>query len=148
PYLYGPQVALRFVPLTKFSFVTAAAIWVAFGVLIYVACVYALWGCCPILHAHSRLIALAAVAFPPLFHFFVRGQLSAIPLACFTAAFLALRANRPWLSGLALGILIAKPQFLVAIPLVLLLAQAWAIFAGIALSAAAQLAFTRFYFGA
>ena len=40
-----------------------------------------------------RIVALCAIAFPPLFHFFVRGQISALVLACFTAAFLAFRAR-------------------------------------------------------
>jgi hypothetical protein len=148
PFLYGPQVGLLFVPLTIFSFVTAAAIWVALSLLMYFACIYALWRCSPNLHAYGQLTVLAAIAFPPLFHFFVRGQFSAVPLACFTAAFLALRANRFWLAGIALGFLIAKPQFLLGVPLVLLLAQAWKMLGGLILSATAQLAFARLYFGA
>jgi hypothetical protein len=148
PYLYGPQVGLLFVPLASLSFSAAAKIWVVLSLLIYFACVYALWRSCPNLHPYPQLIALAAVAFPPLFHFFVRGQFSSVPLACFTLAFLALRTKRMWLSGIALGLLIAKPQFLLAIPLILLLAQAWKILAGLVLSSAAQLAFARLCFGA
>ncbi len=148
PFLYGPQVGLLFVPLTKVSFATAAAIWVTLSLLIYFTCIYALWRCSPNLHPYGQLTALSAIAFPPLFHFFVRGQFSAVPLACFTAAFLALRANQLWLAGIALGFLIAKPQFLLAIPLVLLLAQAWRMLASLVLSSAAQLAFARLYFGA
>jgi hypothetical protein len=147
PYLYGPQVGVLFVPLAKFSFPIAARTWVALSILIYAACVYALWRCCPNLHLHGQLIALAAIAFPPLFHFFVRGQFSAVPLACFTLAFVALRANQAFWSGIALGFLIAKPQFLVAIPLILLAAQAWKILAGLVLSSSVQLAITHLYFG-
>jgi hypothetical protein len=77
----------------------------------------------------------------------VRGQLSVLVLACFTAAFLAFRADRLWLAGAALGLLVFKPQFLVALPLVLLLAHAWKAFAGLVVAAGAQLAFTRIYFG-
>jgi Glycosyltransferase family 87 len=148
PFLYGPQVGLLFVPLSEFSFLAAAAIWVTLSLLVYFACIYALWRYSPNLHPYGQLIALAAIAFPPLFHFFVRGQFSAIPLACFTAAFLALRANQLCLAGITLGFLIAKPQFLLAIPLVLLLAQAWKMLAGLVLSSAAELALARLYFGA
>jgi hypothetical protein len=77
----------------------------------------------------------------------VRGQTSALVLACFTAAFLAFRADRGWLAGVALGFLFFKPQFLVAIPIVLLLARAWKEFVGLVVAAAAQFAFTRIYFG-
>jgi Glycosyltransferase family 87 len=148
PYLYGPQVGLLFVPLSRFSFPAAARIWVVTSVLVFASCVYLIWSCCPTLRPHSGMVALCAIAFPPLFHFFVRGQMSALVLACFTAAFLAFRADRPWLAGLALGFLIFKPQFLVAIPLVLLLSQAWKALAGLLLAAVAQLFLTRIYFGA
>jgi alpha-1,2-mannosyltransferase len=147
PNLYGPQVALIFVPLARISFLIAAEVWVALNLLIYFACVYAIWRGCPNLVAHAQIMALAAIAFPPLFHFFVRGQTSVLVLTCFTAALLALQTNRLWLAGAAFGLLAFKPQFLVAIPLILLLARAWKILGGLILSAAAQLAFTRIYFG-
>ena len=131
PNLYGPQVALLFVPLTYFPFLIAAQIWVVLNLLLYFLCVYLVWKSCPGLRLHGPLVALCALAFPPLFHFFVRGQTSALVLACFTAAFLAFRADRSWLAGIALGFLVFKPQFLVAIPLVLLLAQAWKTFGGL-----------------
>jgi hypothetical protein len=93
------------------------------------------------------LVAIAAIAYPPLFHFFVRGQLSSVILVCVTAAYFAFRLRREWLAGFALGLLIFKPQFLVAIPLVLLLAGAWRALAGLAFSATAQLGLTYLYFG-
>jgi len=68
-------------------------------------------------------------------------------LTCFTAGFLAFRGDCGWWAGIALGFLIFKPQFLIAIPLVLLLSRAWKGLAGVVLSAAAQLAFARLYFG-
>ena len=47
----------------------------------------------------------------------------------------------------ALGFLVFKPQFLVAIPIVLLLAQAWKALAGLVVAAAGQLVLTSLYFG-
>lgn len=148
PNLYGPQVALLFVSFARLPFLMAAQIWVVLNLLLYFICVYVVWRHCDYLRALGGVTAIAAVAFPPLFHFFVRGQLSVLVLACFTAAFLALRADRRWLAGIALGFLIFKPQFMVAIPLILLLAQAWKLCAGMFISAAAQLVFARIYFGA
>jgi len=147
PYLYGPQVGLLFQPLAKLPFSVAAPLWATLSLLVYFACCYAIGKRCPNLRPHSPLVVLAAVAFPPLFHFFVRGQMSALVLACFTVAFVAMRANRSWLAGIALGLLAFKPQFLVAIPLIFLLARAWSILAGLLLSSAAQLAFARIWFG-
>jgi hypothetical protein len=182
PYLYGPQVGLIFAPLAKFSFATAAEIWAATSLLIYFACIYAVWRCCGNLAGAPRshpeepcprrgegfaveslesnqeslvsnrqsyrdLVVLASLAFPPLFHVFVRAQISSLVLACFTAALLAFRGDRQFLAGIALGLLVLKPQFLVAIPFILLLAGAWRPFLGLVLSAAAQLMLARLYFG-
>ncbi len=146
-YFYGPQVALPFVPLGRLFFLAQAEIWVTFSLLMYFGCVYLLWKNCPGLKPYPALVFLCAAAYPPLFHFFMRGQLSALVLVCFTAACLSFLARRDWLAGIALGFLVFKPQFLVAIPLVLLLAQAWKLLAGLFLSAGAQLAATFFCFG-
>jgi hypothetical protein len=145
-YFYGPQVALPFIPLGRFSFLTEAGIWVALSLLIYFACVYLIWKRTAF-HSHLPLVALCAVAYPSLFHFFVRGQLSPLPLLFITAAYLAFRSNHEWLAGIALGFLVFKPQFLVAIPFVLLAARAWKSLTGLVISAAAQLGLTYLYFG-
>ena len=147
PTVYGPQVGLLFTPLARLSFPAAARIWTALSLLAVAACFYLLWRSCSALRSQAGTFAICAVAFPPLFHFFVRGQISAVLLLCFSAAYLAFRADRDWLAGIALGCLVFKPQFLVAIPLVLLLAQAWKASAGVAIAAAAQLALTTLYFG-
>jgi len=147
PNLYGPQVGLFLVPLARFSFPTAARIWVGTSLLIFAACVYLVWKPCPALRLHPGFVALSAIAYPPLFHFFVRAQTSVLALACFTAAYLALRGDHRWWAGIALGFLIFKPQFLVAIPLLLLLSRAWTTLAGLLVSAGTQLIFARIYFG-
>jgi hypothetical protein len=147
PYLYGPQVAFLVAPLARLLFPVAARIWVALSLLVYAGCIYLVWKPCATLHAQWGVVAVCAIAFPPLFHFLVRGQLSALVLACFTAAYLAFRADRSWLAGIVLGLLVFKPQFLIAIPLVLLIGQAWRAFSGLVIAAAAQLAFTAIYFG-
>jgi hypothetical protein len=43
--------------------------------------------------------------------------------------------------------MIFKPQFLLAIPLILFLSQSWSVLAGLVLSSIAQLVFARLYFG-
>jgi alpha-1,2-mannosyltransferase len=146
-YFYGPQVALPFIPLARLSFLTQAEIWVTLSLLIYFGCVYLLWKSCLGLSPYPSLVLLCALAYPPLFHFFVRGQVSALALLCFTASYLAFLARRDWLTGIALGFLVFKPQFLVAIPVVLLFAKEWKTLAGLAISAGAQSAFTFIYFG-
>jgi hypothetical protein len=75
------------------------------------------------------------------------GQTSALALACFTLAFFALRAERGWLAGLAIGCLIFKPQLAVAAALVFALTWQWKIICGAVLSAAAQLSAAWLYYG-
>ena len=147
PNLYGPQVGLLFVPFARLPFAAAAWIWAAISLLGYFACVYLVWRTCSALQSQPRIVAVSAIAFPPLYHFFVRGQISALLLACFTAAFLTLRSDRPVLAGIAFGLLIFKPQFAIAIPLVLLLAHGWKMLAGFVVSAGAQIGLMWAYFG-
>ena len=59
-----------------------------------------------------------------------------------------MHADRPFLAGIALGFLALKPPFLTALPLIFLLAAAWRILGGLLISAAAQFALARLYFGA
>jgi hypothetical protein len=147
PTVYGPQVSLLFVPLARLPFLAAATIWAAIGALSFFFCVGWLRQSCPNLRHYSGIVVLAAICFPPFFHFFVRGQISVLVLACFTAAFLAFRSGNDWLAGAALGLLAFKPQFLVAIPLILLLSCAWRTLAALVVTASAQLALTWIYFG-
>jgi alpha-1,2-mannosyltransferase len=146
-YFYGPQVAILFIPLVSLPFLTQAAICASLSVAIYFASVFLIWKQCPALRPHLALVALCAVAYPPLFHFFVRGQLSAVVLACFTAAYLAFVRHRNLLAGVALGFLVFKPQFVIAVLLVFLLSGAWRALFGLCISASAQLALTSMYFG-
>lgn len=146
-YFYGPQVALPFIPFRQLSFLAQAEIWVTLSLLIYFLCVYVTWKSCAALSSHLLLAVLCSIAYPPLFHFFVRGQLSAVPLLFFTMSYLAFRSHLDWLAGVALGCLVFKPQFLVAIPLALLGAKAWKPFAGLVVSAVAQAGLTYLYFG-
>ena len=147
PILYGPQVGFFFLPFSRLSFPAAARIWASLSLAFFFACIYFVGRICPALGPHWKIVVIAAVAFPPLFHLFVRGQISVLVLGCFTAALLAFRADRGWLAGIALGLLAFKPQFLVAIPLVLLLARAWKALAGLCASAAVQVVLTWLYFG-
>ncbi len=146
-YFYGPQVAGLFVPFVRLPFLIQAAIWSTLSVLIYLACIHRLQRICPALKEHGGTVALCAIAYPPLYHFFVRGQLSAVLVVCFTLAYLAFHQRRDWLAGVALGFLVFKPQFLVAIACVLILARSWKVLAGVALSSSGQLVLTYLRFG-
>ena len=146
-YYYGPQVALLFMPLVSLPFLQQAGIWVTISLAVYFACIYFIWKRCAALRGYGVLVAMCAIAYPPLYHVFMRGQLSALLIACFATAYLALASRHEWLAGAVLGCLAFKPPFLAAIPLILLLARAWKVFAGVSISACAQLVLTWIYFG-
>lgn len=147
PNLYGPQVALFFTPFGGFSFVVAAASWVAFGLMAYFLCIFSVCRLSATLRSHGGLILLCAVAYPSVYEFVVRAQISPLVLGSFTIAFLALRRERPLIAGFALGFLVGKPQFILAIPLVFLLARSWMLLLGLIASSLSQLLFARFWFG-
>lgn len=146
--MYPPQVSIFFAPLAALPYGAALAIWLAMSSLLYGLCCYALWLACPQLQNERSTVLLLAIAFPGFFHLIVWGQTSAIALACFTAAFLFLRDERPFLAGLALGCLIFKPQLGIVAAFVFAYTRAWRVIAGGILSAAAQLAVPAIYYGA
>jgi hypothetical protein len=110
-------------------------------------CCYDLWRACPNLHKHKLTVVILALAFPAFWHLVAWGQTSALALACFTVGFLALRAKREFLAGLALGCLIFKPQLALAAGLVFVITLNWKVIAGVLLSAATQLTAGWLYYG-
>lgn len=147
PNLYGPQVGLMFVPFSRMPFLSAAVLWLVFSFLIYFGCVCAISTGYGAIRTYRANVALGALAFPAFWHCIIRGQLSVLLLLSLSLALFALRANRQLLAGLALGLLVFKPQFLLAIPLILTLAGSWRMLAGLLASAAIQVGLTGLYFG-
>jgi hypothetical protein len=145
--LYGPQMSLFFAPFARLSYGWALTVWLAFNLLIYAFCCYAVWKKCPSLHAYRWTVVILAVAFPGLFHLFAWGQTSGLALLCFTLAFLALENDRPLLAGLAIGSLIFKPQLGVAAAVVFVFTRQWKVVAGAVLAAVLQLAVAWMHFG-
>jgi len=145
--LYPPQVSMFFAPLARLSYPVALIVWLKLTSLTYCLCCYAVWRACPNLRDYKITIAILALAFPAYWHLIAWGQTSALALACFTLAFLALRAQREFLAGLALGCLIFKPQLGVAAALVFVITFHWKVVIGAVVSAAAQLTAAWLYYG-
>jgi hypothetical protein len=84
----------------------------------------------------------------PALHFALTfAQISAIGLLCVTGGFFALRANRPFLAGLAVGSLIYKPQLGLAAAFIFVGAREWRIVLGATVGAALQLAAAAAFWG-
>jgi hypothetical protein len=145
--LYPPQVSLFFAPFAHFSYATALLAWLLLSGIIYLLCCSAIWRTCPNLRTEKWTIVILALAFPAFWHLIVWGQTSALALACFTLAFLALRGQKEFLAGLALGCLIFKPQLGLAAALLFLFTFRWRIIAGAILAAGLQLFTAASYYG-
>jgi hypothetical protein len=145
--LYPPQVSIFFAPFARLSYPSALILWLGLSALIYGLCCYAIWRTCPNLRNSRLTVLILALAFPAFWHLIAWGQTSALALACFTLAFLALRGQREFLAGLALGCLIFKPQLAVTAAIVFLITLNWKVIAGALLSAAAQLTAAALYYG-
>ena len=145
--LYPPQVSILFAPFARFSYPWALIFWLTLSSLIYGLCCYAIWRACPNLRNHGPTVLILALGFPAFWHLIAWGQTSALALACFTLSFFALRAQREFLAGLALGCLVFKPQLAVAAALVFVATLHWKVIVGALLSAVAQLAGACLYYG-
>jgi alpha-1,2-mannosyltransferase len=147
PPVYGPQVSLFFSPMALLSYVAARNAWIVLSLCVYAACMYAIWKACPRLHAHPGLVTLLLIAAPALHYVLGFVQISALALVCVTAGFFALRANRLFWAGVALGMLAYKPPLCLAIGFVFLFAGEWTMIAGAITAAAVQLAIGTLYWG-
>jgi hypothetical protein len=146
--LYGPQVSLIFAPLASLPYGAALGLWWTVSASLYFGCVWRVWRTCEHLASFRGIVFLIAAANPAFFHLLAWGQTSAPALLCFTLLYLGLRANRPFLGGVALGCLVFKPQLALAAAFVFLAAGEWMVVTGALISAAAQLASGWAYYDA
>jgi Glycosyltransferase family 87 len=145
--LYGPQVSVFFAPFARFSYGTAFILWSLFNAIVYGVCCVAIWRVCPRLRDHGPTVFILAIAYPAFFHLIAWGQTSAPALLFFTLAYLALRADREFLAGLAIGLLVYKPQLGIAGAILFLFSKQWRLVAGAVISGAAELSVGWLYYG-
>jgi hypothetical protein len=145
--LYGPQVSLLFAPFARLPYGWALLAWSLLNCMIYAACCFAVWKTCPRLRQHRLTVVILAIAYPAFFHLIAWGQTSAPALACFTLAYLALRSNKHFLAGLAMGLLVYKPQLGFVAALLFLVSGQWLAVVGAVVSAAAELSVGWIYYG-
>lgn len=137
---YPPQAWIVFAPLATVSYGQAAILWSVALVIGYAAVVRATWRRCRDALPDGRFVAIASAAFPPFWSLVLHGQNTVIPLAAFFLAWLALTRGQRFLAGLALGLIFLKPQFGLAVAVVVLAGGEIAMLGGLAAAAALQLA--------
>ena len=145
--LYGPQVSVFFLPLAQLSYLHALTVWLLLNLALYSICCFLIWRSASGLQTYGWTVALAAVAFPGFFHLIVWGQNSVLALLCFALAYLALRNDRDFLAGLAIGSLVFKPQLGIAAALLFLVTRRWKLVVGAVLAAILQLSVGLLFYG-
>jgi len=145
--LYPPQVSIFFAPFARLPYPWALALWLSLSALLYGLSCYAVWRACPGLRNCGATVLILALAYPAFWHLIAWGQTSALALVCFTLAYFALRSQREFLAGLALGCLIFKPQLGLAAAILFLITLRGKVIAGAILSAAGELIAARLYYG-
>jgi hypothetical protein len=144
---HTPQVALFFAPFGAQPYERALAIWLAISAAVYAASCWILWKALPELGAWGWIVALGCVGFPAFHALLAAGQTSSLALAWFTIGYFALKADRPWLAGFALGVLVYKPTLGLAAACVFFSARYARVIAGAVAAAALQFALAWIYFG-
>jgi alpha-1,2-mannosyltransferase len=149
PDTYPPLVAVAFAPLSRLPYTLAGLVWAAVMLVTYLSCALLIarqaGPASPL--RDRRFLVAACLAFPPVWLLFIHGQTTMFPFLTFALAWAALEQRRPFIAGLAMGLLALKPQLGVAIALVALLSREWRMIAGAAASVAMQAAATVWLFG-
>ncbi len=137
---YPPQVALLFAPLALAPYGVALALWL--GVIV---CVYV--GVLELVRRHAFVdfrdrvfLAAAVLGFPPFVQLLLHGQTTVIPLLSFALGWLALEHGRPYVAGMAFGLLAAKPNLGLLLAAVALACREWRVILGGVVSTGIQLA--------
>lgn len=138
PPVYPPQAALLFMPFTGWSYQTALLLWNVVTIALYGVIVWSAWRRVSGQLSDRGLIIAAAAAFPPFWSLIVYGQITIVILAAFWLGWLALERERPYIAGLAFGLLALKPQFGIPLAAIVLACGEWRMFAGAVSSVAAQ----------
>lgn len=125
PYIHPPFEAIIYAPLMHLPYGLLYVTWSAAAVLAIVAALACLRLATPIAGPTGWLLVLAICSFSPLFQGLWLGQSAAFLLLGLCGAYVAVKAERPWLAGAALALLALKPQLLLVFGLLLLLQRRW-----------------------
>jgi hypothetical protein len=145
--VYGPQYSLIFRPLADLPYGWAAAAWMLGSALLYFLCCALTLRACPRLRQDRTTILILAAAFPGFFYMVASGQNSILALIAFTTAFFCFRAKLPLFGGMALGLLMYKPQFGAMAAVVFLLTLEWRVILGALITGGGQLLAGAAYYG-
>ncbi len=136
--VYPPQTALLFAPFARLPYCTAALVWALVSTVVYVLVIWTAWLSVADAIPDRIFVIAAAAGFPPFWNLILHGQTTVWPLAAFWLGWMALERSRPFVAGLALGLLAIKPPLTLAIAVVILACSEWPILIGALTSVAVQ----------
>ena len=140
PLVYPPQTALLFAPLSRLSFGHATLLWNVLTIAMFGLIVRSAWKPVAKSLPDSLFVFASAAAFPPFWSLVLYGQATILILTAFWMAWLALERRKSFAAGMALGLLLIKPQFAIPITVVVLACREWRMLAGAATVIAIQVA--------
>ena len=147
PPVYGPQVGLLFAPLAALPYLHALWMWLGMTIVGSAACAYVVWRTCPHLRNQRWTVAILTMAAPGLHFALSFGQVPLLGLLCFTALWLSLRADVPFMAGVAVGALAYKPQLGVVAACVFVWTREWRVVSGACLAILTQAIAPLAYWG-
>jgi hypothetical protein len=138
--VYPPQLAVLLAPIGALPYFAALAVWTVLSALVCAFSVRLIARELPDVDRTRLPWWLLALGFVPLQQLILHGQIGALALVCFTVAWVALRRERWWIVGLALGSLCFKPPFMIAAIAAAAAGRNLRLLAGIAIGAGMQVA--------
>lgn len=125
-WVYPPTMLLLFAPIARLPYAVAFFTWIAATLCLYIVALYAI--------VPSLLSTVLALLPLPVVKNIFDGQ-TAFLMAGLLGLSMVLISRRPYLSGICLGILTYKPQFVLFFPLALVITGQWRVIAGAIASA-------------
>ncbi len=135
PYNHPPAEALLFVPLASLPFWDAYVVWIWVNVAALAASIFILRRHLPNLRGRPALLALAGLAFFPIFVAVLQGQDALLLMLIFALAYAAFERNTDFAGGCWLGLGMFRFHLVLPFVFVLLLRKAWRALGGFALVA-------------
>jgi arabinofuranan 3-O-arabinosyltransferase len=126
PWVYPPTMLLLVAPIARLPYAVAFFVWLVGTFCLYAVALYTIL---------PDLLAIVLALLPlPVINNVFNGQ-TAFLTAGLLGLSLAFASRRPYPSGICLGILTYKPQFVLFFPLALVITRQWRVIAGATASA-------------